>query len=133
MSGGENLETLRRIYDGSAAGNMWAEASAYDPHVVFLSQAGELNPGPHYGLEALTDYMRGFLAQWQEWRIEASEFREAGDTFFVRVHRTGIGKGSSVLVEDQAFHVWTFRAEKIIRVEVFAQESDALEAAGLSE
>ncbi len=129
----ENLDTLRRIYDGSASGNMWAEASAYDPHVVYISQAGEPNPGPHYGLEALTNYMRGFLAHWQEWRIEASEFREAGDTFFVRVRGTGVGKGSSVPVEDQAFHVWTFRAGKIIRVEVFAQESDALEAAGLRE
>jgi hypothetical protein len=41
---------------------MWAEAGVYDPHVVYISQAGEPNPGPHYGLEALTSYMRTFLA-----------------------------------------------------------------------
>jgi hypothetical protein len=77
--------------------------------------------------------MRGFLAQWQDWRIEAREFREAGDTFMVRVRRIGVGKGSEAPVEDQAFHLWTFRGHKVIRVEIFARESEALEAAGLEE
>jgi ketosteroid isomerase-like protein len=129
----ENLNALRRIYDGWAAGNMWAEASVYDPHVVYVSQAAEPGPGPHHGLEALTNYMRGFFAQWQDWRIEASELREAGNTFMVRVRRVGIGMDSEVPVEDEAFHTWTFRGRKVVRLEIFAQEGAALETTGLSE
>jgi ketosteroid isomerase-like protein len=129
----ENLDALRRVYDGWAAGNAWAEASLYDPHVVHLSQANEPDQGPHYGLEALTKYMRGFLSGWKDWRIEAKEFREAGDTYVVRVRRVGLGKGSGMRVEDEGFHLWTFRGNKVVRIEVYAQECEALEAAGLRE
>ena len=126
----ENLAALRRIYEGWAAGNMWAGASLYDPHVVYVSQAADLDPGPHYGLEAFTDFARRFLASWEDWRIEAEDYREAGDSFVVRVRRSAVGKGSHVQLEDHAFQVWTFRGGRVIRLEVFEQETEALEAVG---
>lgn len=127
----ENLDALRRAYEGWARGDLWAEASLYDPHVVYLSQAGDPDPGPHYGLEAFTDYARRFLGSWKDWRIEASEYREAGDSIVVRIRRFGVGSASHLPVEDQAFHVWTFRGPKAIRLEVFEREVQALEAVGL--
>ena len=80
----EDPLTLRSIYDGFAGGDMWAGASAYDDHVVYISQATDPDPGPHYGLEALTAYMRRFLAEWDDYRIEGTDFREFGDSFVVR-------------------------------------------------
>jgi ketosteroid isomerase-like protein len=133
----EDVERLRRIYAAWAEGDFWAGASLYDPYVVYVSHGSKGGPdpdhGPHYGLEAMTAYMRRVLDSWESWRIAAIDFREAGDTVVVRARRTGVGKRSHVPVEDEAFHVWTFRGGKVIRMEVFADEAEALEAAGLSE
>jgi len=65
--------------------------------------------------------------------IEADSFRQAGDTFVVGVRLIGTGSESGLSAQDRAFHVWTFRGQKAIRLEFFSRESDALEAAGLSE
>jgi ketosteroid isomerase-like protein len=108
----------------------------YDPFLVYIGQRGDSpdpDPGPHYGLEAVNNYMRRFLDSWDNWRIAASDFRDAGDTVVVRARRSGVGKTSRAPVEDEAFHVWTFRGGKIIRLEVFVEERRALEAAGLRE
>jgi ketosteroid isomerase-like protein len=129
----EDLAALHRIYEGWAVGNVWAEASLYDPHVVYISQAGDPSRGPHYGLEAFTAYTRSFLESWDNWRIEGTNYRQAGDTYVVQIRRTALCKGSGVPIEDQAFHVSTFRGGRVIRLEVFERESDALEAAGLRE
>jgi ketosteroid isomerase-like protein len=129
----ENLDALQRIYQGWAAGEIWAEAALYDPHVVYISQAGDPSPGPHYGLEAFTAYTRSFLESWDEWRIEGTDYREVGDSFVVQIRRTAVGKGSGVPIEDHAFHVWTFRGGRVIRLEVFERESEALDAVGLPE
>ena len=129
----ENLAALKRLYKGWAAGNVWAEASIYDPHVVYLSQASEPNPGPHYGVEAFTAYTRGFMEIWDNWRIAGLDYREAGGSFVVQIRRTAVGRGSGLPVDDHAFHVWTFRGGRVIRLEVFERESEALEAVGLRE
>ena len=127
----ENLDALQRLYQGWAAGDVYAEPSLYDPHVVGVFP--DPIPGPQYGLEALSNYMGRFLESWDNWRIEATGYREAGDSFVVQVHRSGVGKGSGMAVDDHAFHVWTFRGGRVIRIEAFEREAAALEAAGLSE
>jgi ketosteroid isomerase-like protein len=73
------------------------------------------------------------LESWDEWRIEGTDYREVGDSFVVQIRRTAVGKGSGVPIEDHAFHVWTFRGGRVIRLEVFERESEALDAVGLPE
>jgi len=132
MAQEDDLAALRRVYEAWAAGDLTG-VPPFDPHVVYISQATELDPGPHYGLETFTTYFRRFLASWDDWRMEAMEYREHGDSLVVRVRRSAVGKESRVPFEDEAFHVWTFRGGKIIRLEVFEQDEEALEAVGLRE
>lgn len=130
----ENVETLRRCYEHWGEGD-WSEPPIplYDAHVVYISQENEPEPGPHYGLDAFSDYFRRFLASWDDLRIEASEFREQGDSVVVRVYRSAVGRESGLPIGDEAFHVWTFRGGRVIRMEVFIEEAEALEVVGLSE
>jgi ketosteroid isomerase-like protein len=44
-----------------------------------------------------------------------------------------VGKRSQASVEDEGFHVWTVRGGRVIRIDVFSEEHQTLEAAGLSE
>ena len=51
----------------------------------------------------------------------------------VRVRQSGVGRGSGVATESRNFTVWTFRGEKVVRIESFVNEAEALDAAGLRE
>jgi len=126
----ENLDALKRLYADWAVGN-WSDTSVFDPHVVGVFP--DPTPRAHYGLEALGEYMRRFLESWDDIRMEATSYREAGDSFVVWVRRTARGSGSGVQLEDGSIHVWTFRGRRAIRMELFDRETEALEAAGLSE
>jgi ketosteroid isomerase-like protein len=126
----ENLDLLRGHYDRWAAGN-WTDGSIFDPHAVGVFP--DPTPRAHYGREALADYMRRFLESWEDFRIEATDYREAGDSFVVRARLVATGIGSGIGLENELFHVWTFRGRLVVRMEVFDREADALEAAGLSE
>jgi ketosteroid isomerase-like protein len=126
---GENLAALERLYDGWARGDMTAATPLLDELFVYVPQDTDLDRGPHYGVEASNRYMRRFLEGWDEWRIEATGYREVGDTVIADVHRTGKGK-SGVTVDDRAYHVWTFRGGTAIRLDVLTSEADALATVG---
>ncbi len=68
----ENLDALRRLYAGSAAGE-WSDVSIFDPYVVGVLP--DPTPRAHFGLDALGEYMRRFLDSWDDMRMEATSYR----------------------------------------------------------
>jgi ketosteroid isomerase-like protein len=124
----DNLERLKGLYAQWAVGD-WTDVSLFDRFAVAVMP--DPAPRPHYGLEAMGTYWRQFLHSWDDMRMEATRYRAIGDTFVVSVSRFGKGTGSGAEIEDRATHVWTFRATRVVRLEVFERESEALEAAGL--
>ena len=131
----ENMDALQSLYKRWGTGD-WSAVSIFAPDVFDPYAVGvfpDPSPSPAYGVEAISAYMRRFLGTWNDVRMQAMDYRTKGDTVVVRVRRLARGKGSGISMEDEAFHVWTFRGGLVIRVEVFEREAEALEAAGLSE
>jgi ketosteroid isomerase-like protein len=64
--------------------------------------------------------------------MEAEDIVSAGDTVLVRVRQRGVGRASGVPTAVSYFMLWSFRGRKVIRIESFADRTEALEAAGLS-
>ena len=55
------------------------------------------------------------------------------DRVFAAIHQWGIGAESRVDVEQRRYFVFTVRGGLLVRVQMFSESADALEAAGLSE
>ena len=121
------LDALKAHYRRLEVGD-WRDTSIFDPYAVLVFP--DPAPTPTYGLEAMRDYTRRFLASWEDFRIEPDRFEAFGDTFVVRVRLIGTGSGGRVPLDEgaRAYHVWTFRGTKVVRLEAFFRESDALEA-----
>jgi ketosteroid isomerase-like protein len=51
----------------------------------------------------------------------------------VLVHARGRGRGSGVDIDNHIAWVWTFRGDKAVRLVVYEEQAEALEAAGLRE
>jgi ketosteroid isomerase-like protein len=103
----------------------------FDPEVV-------LKPS---GVLPETEEMRGhdgavrFLAAQSEafnaLRLEPHEFLEAVDRLVVTVRVSGHARHSGIKIEFDRSHVFTYRGDKVLRMEVYANRAEALEAAGL--
>jgi ketosteroid isomerase-like protein len=127
----DNVEALRALYAEWAEGNFRGGAEVLAPDVEF-------DPLPDRevtrGLPAVAEYMRDFLAQWSEFRVEAEELLQIGDGLVVvKERQRGRGKTSGVETESTFYAVWTFREGLASRVRWVATREAALEAARSAE
>jgi Ketosteroid isomerase-related protein len=126
----ENVERLRAVYAEWAKGNFRAGGELFAPDVTFepMSDGREALGG-----DAIERYMREFLAQWNEFRVDTEEFVEVGQTILVTERQHARGKSSGVEIEMTAYCAWTFRDGLVVRVRWETDRARALEAAGLRE
>jgi ketosteroid isomerase-like protein len=90
-----NLELVRSIHASFARGD-YSSADWAHPEIEFVFADGP-TPGSWTGLAGMAEAWRDFLSVWEEFRIEADEYRELdGDRVLVLAHRTGRGKTSGL-------------------------------------
>ena len=68
----------------------------------------------------------------EELQLLPQEYIDAGDRVATRLRHYGRGKGSGVEIDEELYHqVVTFRDGRMVRIEYFAEWSEALAAAGV--
>lgn len=88
----------------------------------------------HYGIEGAVEWSVKWQTMFPDAQIEASDVRPtSGNRVFFAFKGSGHGVHSGALTEIVGYGVGTVRDGKLSRLEFYIEESDALEAAGLSE
>ncbi len=77
--------------------------------------------------------MGAWAGRFDDFELEVEQYVELGDQVVVRTLQKGVGVTSGARVEAQFWFVLTVRQGQIVRMTIFGTESQALEAAGLSE
>ena len=129
----ENVEIVRRIFDGWAKGDFRGPTDELDPHVVFVVRPPLAEPTVRLGPEGISNYMRDFLRQFVGYVIEAKELQPIGDTVLASAVWRAAGRWTGIRMEVPVFMLFTFRGRKIVRMESIGEKDEALQAAGLSE
>ncbi len=129
----ENVAALRRVYEGWGRGDFTTSEPVLDRNILLVVRPGFPTEGVSVGVEELRKHTVQVLDAWESLTMEAESYTEAGDSVLVRVHQTGVGAGSGVSTGMRYFQLWSFRGGKAIRLEVIADEAEALEALGLTE
>ena len=132
----ENVELVRERFKRFAATNEF-DSDWFDPGFVLdMSTFTGWPEKQHYkGVEGIREFLSSWLEAWDDdWRLELDEVLDAGDDKAVAIaSQYGRSKSAGVEVEMRFAQIWTFRGERLVRMQVYASPRDALEAAGLSE
>jgi ketosteroid isomerase-like protein len=73
------------------------------------------------------------LEAWEERRLEAEEYIDAGDNVVVLVHEYRRGRGSGVELEIDTAIVVGVSGGRVVRIQGYMDRHAALEAVGLGE
>ena len=128
----ENLEVVKRIFEGWAAGDFGTGLADLDPDVVFVVRHPFPEAAETAGPDGIRKYMRAFLDNWESYAIEAGDLQAVGEVVMADAIQRGEGKASRIEMEQRFFMLFTFREGKIVRIESILDRDEALEAAGLS-
>jgi ketosteroid isomerase-like protein len=84
------------------------------------------------GFEGFRRLWLDWLEPWASYHSEVEEIRHADNRVVVLIRDRARRHGTQAEVELLAGSVWQFRAGRIVRVEFFGNQNDALAAVGIS-
>jgi ketosteroid isomerase-like protein len=129
----ENIEIVRRLYEAVERDGWEGAAEFLGEDIELRGTSGGLSEGSvAHGLEDVKETFETWDAEaWDETRLTPQEFIDTGDRVVVLQHELRRGRGSGVEVESETAVIFELRGGRVIRVQGFMDQGDALEAAGL--
>ena len=130
----ENAELVRRAFDAFNRRDLDAFLALCHPDVEFVAYAMQLEGGdPYRGHEGVRAWWETIFAVYPDFRADIEELRDLGDLIITRARMHGRGVESAAPMDQEVWQVGRPRDGKVIGWRFFRSESEALEAAGLSE
>lgn len=128
----ENLELVREHLENTNSRNFEAVMESYDPNVeLVVSEDVAVDPGVYRGADAVGEWFGGwFRAFAPGYRLEIAELIPVNDAVVVALDHRGVGRLSGVEVTTRYHNAYWLRENKIVRLELFRDRADALQAAG---
>jgi ketosteroid isomerase-like protein len=108
------------------------DAYADDVELVAHDELGEVVGAAATGKDAVGEWFGDWFRQFApDYVFEIEEARDEGEIVFVLARHHGRGRVSGAPVATRTAYVYTVRAGKVCRVELFSDRDRALEGAGL--
>jgi ketosteroid isomerase-like protein len=128
----ENVELARAIHEAWARGDFGARTELLAEEFSWDQHADAVEAGSRRGVE-VGQSLRRIFEVYENYRITAEEFIDAGDHVVVMGRATGTAKTSRMELDQRFAFLWTVQRGLLTRLQVFTDPKEALEAAGLSE
>ena len=130
----ENVEVVRSAFAAFERGDMEALLRLIDEDVVITQADVPGLPAQQHGHRGVLETLAVWPEQWEDFRVEILRIAAApAGKVIATVRDRGRGKQSGIEVGMEFSHVFTIRDAKITEWQLFVQEGEALEAAGLRE
>jgi ketosteroid isomerase-like protein len=127
----ENVEVVRRAFDRWNSGDRGIRSDEVDPDLELHSR---MLGGVVRGRDGLRSWFEEIDQQFEEWRLHIAEIREAHpDRLLVLGEIHLRGRESKMEFDQPMAWLMDFRDGKLVRMKMFVDRAEALEAAGLEE
>ena len=128
------MQVVRAWFDAFSRGDTPALLKLFDPSVAFTPILEAPDVQTFHGHEGLMQGIAQVSTEiWDDFSAEPREMRDFDDHVLASLRWWGRGPNSGIQVEVDICALYAFRKGKIVRLQLFSSEQQALEAAGLSE
>jgi ketosteroid isomerase-like protein len=128
----ENVELVRQAHERFAKTGepMWevigGQVEVFDHDIPDASN-------PYRGVDGMVKWLADFAQSWERYEMEVERVVDAGERVVSLFRIRAVGAGSGVPVERGDAIVWTLQAGKLVRLDYFNDQQQALESVGLAE
>jgi ketosteroid isomerase-like protein len=129
----ENVEIARRAFDAWNRGDTEAWIEAWDEQAEFRPMRAQLEGDAYRGHAGLRRFVAEMSEEWEGFRFEVEEIRDAGEPLVATGRVKARGRVSGVDLDVPLALVGSARGGKIAFVRLYSSPGEALQAAGLSE
>ena len=126
----ENAQIVRRLLEAFNDRDLDAMLAGIHPDAELQSLRAQLEGKAYRGHEGVRQMLADFDEDWTFVRMDATDFREAGDQVVMLGRLHARGRASGVDLDVPIGVVWTLGAGKVVRARTFSEQVDALQAAG---
>ncbi|MGA8218005.1 MAG: nuclear transport factor 2 family protein [Solirubrobacterales bacterium] len=129
----ENVEIVRRAVEAFNARDTDLALSMADPEIELRSVVEQKT---YRGLDGMVRYREDVDAVMEDFHfdLEDSRFLDAGGDRVLALYRmAGRGAGSGVPVSQEVGALYELRNGKVLKLEIYLDQREALEASGLGE
>jgi ketosteroid isomerase-like protein len=127
----ENVERLRRAFDAFASGDLGTVFGFIDPEFEINDRV--IGSPSARGADALIANAAEVREAVGDVSWEPREIVDLGDRALAKVHITGAGQHTSLPIDGDVGHIYTFRDGKAVKLDIFRTWEEARGAAGLKE
>lgn len=124
---------MRRLVEAFNRGGFDAAVDLLDAEIEYHEDPKFPQAEVYRGLDAVRRQWREFGASFADYRFEIEDQFGVDDKVVGVLHEVGRGTASGVPVDRRTGWVHTFRAGKLVRMEIFLDPADAFEAVGVSD
>jgi ketosteroid isomerase-like protein len=128
-----NVEIVRVLFAAYMQDDAATVRDLTDVNLVISGRPDQPDVDDFHGYEGLLQSSAQWREVWDEHTFEATGFRDAGDLVFVSAREWGKGRASGVPIESRSTFVVKLSHGKVVRIQIFSTEREALKAVGLAE
>jgi ketosteroid isomerase-like protein len=129
----ENVEIVQRALAAYMNDDEATLRALAADDMVTSARPDQPDPRDHHGYEGFLRSSAEWLEAWDDHAFETTRIWGAADFVFVGTQESGRGRISGVPMETQSMFVFTLSRGKIVRIQIFGSEREALKAVGLEE
>jgi ketosteroid isomerase-like protein len=129
----ENVQVVRRMFALVNRGDIDGLGALVAQDIECFPASDEPDSKPFRGREAFIEYAQGWLAVFDQYVVEPSEYFDLGDCVVVVGRVTARGRGSGAETAGEDAWVYCFRDGQVTEYRECGTKSRALEAVGLRE
>jgi ketosteroid isomerase-like protein len=129
----ENVEIVRGHFEDTNARRFDAAMQTYDPKAeLVVSEDVAIDPGTYRGADAVGEWFGSWFRTFAPgYQLDITELIPVDDAVVVAVDHRAVGRRSGVEVTTRYYNAYWIKDDKIVRLELFRERSEALEAVGL--
>ena len=126
-----NLEVVRRNNDAYNARDLTAYLATVAESVTFQSRFSAMDRVVYRGHDDLRRYFAELDEVWSRYEMCLERMVSVGDRVAALFHLYAVGRESDLQLEERPGVVFTLEASRIVQIDAYPTQADALEAVGL--